>query len=297
MAKAYFQLSVATEGLSEEWITFPGLVERVHRSPMTPEQFAVLCRRINSENGMGATCRFILNGKTRQLQLDLVHGRYSACDPEDANYQNVGIGDQELETFLTDYFAGCNKSARQPNSPTPGTGQEVELEPELPVRTWRIMEGSIAVVVLLAFIATVVIIKKYPEKITGLMGVPNVVEIENDRDAREIVDRWAGVYATHVHDGGMVIELKNSGDWAYYEIWKYTSGNYVMDQLHAGQFRPVLEENRTAILTDSRFLFYPDDRQQLIFLDRPFKRIGDKLSELSYLIFPTNMETSLAGAP
>ncbi len=287
MAMAYFQLSVSTEGLSEDWITFPGLAGRMERPPMSPEQISVLASRINEENGMGATCRFILRGKGRQLILDLVRGRFAASDPDDGRYQDVGIPPDTVEKFLQDYFSGSTRREPEP---------KVEPEPVAPARNWRIMEGSIAVVVLLAFVATVLVIKKYPEKVTSLVADPQVQEFSDPGEARRVVERWSGVYATAVHDGGMVIELKETGEWAYYEIWRFKGGNYVMDQLQAGECRAVMERQQAAILTDAKFLFYPSGENQLVFLQRPFKRIGDKLEDLSYLVFPS-METRLAGAP
>ena len=287
MEMAYFQLSVWTEGLSEDWITFSGLEGRMERPPMSPEQISVLASRINEENGMGATCRFILQGRGHQLILEMNQGKYAVSDPDNAKYQNVGIADDSLEKFLQDYFHGVTR--KEPAIKT-------QPEPEAPVRNWRIMEGSIAVAVLLAFIATVVVIRKYPEKITSFVSDPQVEEFTDQGEARRLVEQWAGVYATTVHDGGTVLELKETGEWAYYEIWRFKSGNYVMDKLHAGEYRAVLDHDRAAILTDSRFLFYPSRKDQLVFLEKPFNRIGDRLEDLSYLVFPS-METSLAGTP
>ena len=46
-----------------------------------------------------------------------------------------------------------------------------------------------------------------------------------------------------------------------------------------------MDGDQIAILTDLRFVFYPDKNDTLIFMQRPFKRIGKIRQDLPYFTF------------
>ena len=74
----------------------------------------------------------------------------------------------------------------------------------------------------------------------------------------------------------MLLELTPDGTWAFFDVEKGAVGSFILSNLNEGQFRPVYESGRVAILTDARYIFYPESTEsELMFLQRRFKRLGN----------------------
>ena len=96
-------------------------------------------------------------------------------------------------------------------------------------------------------------------------------------------------------DGEMALELKEDQTWAFYDMSKGSLGSFVLDKVSGGTYQPVYEAGRPAILTDNRYLYYPSQgRDQLEFMQRFFKRVGNTRDDLPYLSFPDEPKGTVA---
>ena len=120
---------------------------------------------------------------------------------------------------------------------------------------------------------------------SGFFPKPTVVGIADPIEAKEILVGHAGIYATRLADGEMLLELRPDGTWGYYDMFRGLPGYYKIVPVQSGTSRPVMEDGRLALLTDKRFLFYPEGDESLVFLKRLFNRVGKTRDDLPYFIF------------
>jgi len=259
-------------GLDENWITFTGLTGHVEREAMSPEEVAETLLRINQENGDSATCQFILQGNGHRLTLSLNRGTLTVSDPAKANYQNVALQLTELGAFLQQFFAG--KPAHVAAFPEEVRQSHLHL-----------LEGIIALVAVVVFGITVYFVSRYMKNESGFIPMPEVTEIGSGPDAKQHLVRYAGVYATRIGDGEMVLELKEDGSWGYYDMFKSQSGSFDLQMVEEGTCRPVLEQARMALLADNHYLFYPAENGRMVFQQRRYSRIGNTRDDLPFLKF------------
>jgi len=275
MASSNLKLAVWTEGLNEDWIAFPSLDGHVERDPMTPGEVVEILERINEENGGAATCLFILQANNRRLHLTLARGSYSVSDPGNANYQNVKLDVREVPTFLEGYF----------DKTSSGIPEHAEIRSS----HLRLLEGTIAMAAVLVLAVTVYFVSRYMNTQSSFMPEPTVNELTKP-EALDYITRYAGIYATQIGDGEMVIELDKNGHWSYYDVWKQSGGSFTLTEVEAGSYRPVLDRGRLAALTDTNFLFYLSEENRLEFLQRHFSRVARNREDLPYVKFPASSE-------
>ena len=272
-------LTVWTEGLGEFWGIAPELIERRQREPMTPETLANVIDNILLENGHTASGLFILEAANKRLNLALTHGVIEISDPKNVNYQNVAMALDDLVKYLEAFFFT-------------EVAANVEQTKASPVRMVEYIVASAAVVFL---IFTVSFVSKFLENNSGFMPVPEITEIGNQDEIHDAQNRYAGVYTTGMDDGETILELKKDGSWGFYDIQRSTAGSYFLDLVQMGNYRPVYKSGRLAILTDSLYLLYPEDQENLLFLQRSFSRVAKTREDLTNVAFPDDaMERPLA---
>lgn len=242
---------------------------------MTLEEVAYRVRDLQQFHGAAANGLFILEEEGKRLQLALNSGVIEISDPGNMNYQNVTLGNTDPLAYLQDRFAKPGETL-QPDS-----------------RTVRWMESICAILAVVVLCGTGFFLAQFLSRDSQFMPKPVTLEIKDPVEAQEITHRYAGVYVTRVADGEMMIEIRPDGTWGYYDMYRGRPGFFDLDPVSAGTFKPVIDGEKVAIQTDTRFLFYPEESDRLIFLERPFRRIGLSRDELPYFGFP-DMRTLLA---
>ena len=278
MEASAVNLKVWTEGLGEFWGITPQK-DRRQRDDMTPEAIVDVIHTIIEENSHDANGLFILESGGRRLNLNLSNGVVEVSDPRNANYQNVAIAESELAAYLNSFFV-----------------KEVETQKEnLRTPLVQKLEYLVAVIVVVALGLSIRFVMQFMEDNSQFMPEPQTADIADMKELRSLTIQYAGVYATNMREGEMVIELKEDGTWFYYDMQSGSLGSYILEPVKAGSFRPVYESGRLAILTDARYVFYPDSENgRITFLQRPFKRIGNSRDDLPYLSFPEKVAGALA---
>ena len=246
---------------------------------MTPEELVEIISGMIQENSHNATGLFIIQTKSRTLNLALNNGVIEFSDPKNANYQNVAIVESELISYLDGYFA------------------EEATEEGSVLRTplIRTLEYIVAIAAILALGLTIRFVVQHLEDSSQFFPLPETVEIKDLKESRSLMVKHAGVYATRLDDGEMLLELTPDGTWAFFDVEKGAVGSFILSNLNEGQFRPVYESGRVAILTDARYIFYPESTEsELMFLQRRFKRLGNSRDDLPFVAFPDKGTDSLA---
>lgn len=239
---------------------------------MTPEQVVSIIHDILEENGHDANGLFILESGEYRLNLNLNNGVIEISDPRNANYQNVAIAESELVGYLHKFFAPVVQEEKKDSLRTPLVQK---------------LEYLVALIVVVALVVTIRFVIQFMEDGSQFMPEPEATEIADVQEMRSLTVQNAGIYVTKMRDGEMAIELKDDGTWAYYDMRSGSLGAFILDTVDEGTFRPVYESGRLAILTDARYLFYPNQQEgSIVFLDRPFKRVGNTRDDLPYLSFP-----------
>jgi hypothetical protein len=269
MENSPIRLSVWTEGLDEDWGLAPDNRGRLERGKMSPKGVAQVVHQIQDLNGTRADCLFILEADRRRLHLNLNSGILEISDPGNMNYQNVTLGNTDLELYLLERFA-------------PQQQQQLQADP----RTLRWMEGIIAAMAGVGLVWALFYLSDFLNRDSQFMPKPVALEIDDPVASKDILFRHSGIYVTRVADGEMVIEVSPDGSWGYYDMYKGQPGYYQLEPVNVGNCRPVFEDQEVAILTDTRFMFYPQEGKLLVFLERSFKRIGQNRDELPYFLFP-----------
>ena len=268
MENSPIRLSVWTEGLDEDWGLAPENRGRLERGKMSPRGISEMVRETQKFHGAKADCLFILEAEGRRLHLKLNSGTLEVSDPGNMNYQNITLGETDLETYLLERFA-----------------PHIEQEHTDP-RTLRWLQSVLAAAAGAALVAALLFTANFLKRDSHFMPKPVVLEIDNPIESKELLVRHSGVYVTRIADGEMVIEVRPDGTWGYYDMYKGQPGYFRLNPVNLGNCQPVMEGEKVAILTDERFLFYPQNGQVLVFLERPFKRVGQNRDELPYFLFP-----------
>ena len=126
---------------------------------------------------------------------------------------------------------------------------------------------GVAAVVALGF--AIRFVDGYLDQTSEFIPKPMALEIDNPVESRDLTVKYSGVYATRIDDGEMLLELKRDGTWGFYDVRKGSVGSFILQAVKSGNCRPVYEAGRLAILTDTRYLFYPEnDKAGLVFQDQ-----------------------------
>ncbi|MEX0331745.1 MAG: hypothetical protein AB3N64_10015 [Puniceicoccaceae bacterium] len=274
------KLTVWTEGLGEFWGIASAQKERRQRGEMNPDEVVTIIGNIIEENTHDANGLFILESSGRRLNVTLSNGVVEVSDPRDANYQNVAIAESELTEYLIKFFAPAAAESNE-NLRTPLV---------------QTLEYVVAIAAIVVFGLTIRFVIGFMQDSSQFMPEPEAVEISDRIQVQNLKVQYAGVYATRMRDGEMVIELRDDGTWNYYDIQGGSLGSFILSPVNSGQFRPVYESGRLAILTDSRYLFYPSTNLEegITFLQRPFKKIANTRDDLPYVSFPDEIVGSVA---
>ncbi|MEX0327067.1 MAG: hypothetical protein AB3N33_13355 [Puniceicoccaceae bacterium] len=280
MESSTLKLTVWTEGLGEFWGIATEQKERRQRGELSPDEVVSIIGNIIEENTHDANGLFILESGGRRLNVTLSNGVVEVSDPRNANYQNVAIAESELTDYLTTFFA-----------PT-----VAETGEQLRTPLVQTLEYVVAVAAVVTLALTIKFVIGFMQESSQFMPEPEAVEIGDSKQVQNLTVQYAGIYATRMRDGEMIIELRDDNTWNYYDIQSGSLGSFILSPVSSGEFRPVYEAGRLAILTDTRYLFYPSTTMEegITFLQRPFKKIANSRDDLPYVSFPDEISGSVA---
>jgi hypothetical protein len=224
--------------------------------------------RVRNLNGDELDCLLIVQAKGRKLEIALHQHNLLVSDPQNPNYQNVKLAETGLSEFIDHYFQLSNEEA-------------VALF--LPVIILRIAFMTLYVGIISGILIFLYFIFLSE---TGFFPQVEVTEIEDPAQRQELTISYSGIYATRVADGGMAIELRPEGIFRYYDLYKYAPGKFRLEEVTAGSWRPAYEGGQVALVTGVRYVFYGEGEDRILFLERPFDRIGRLAEDVPYLSFP-----------
>lgn len=262
------KISIWTEQLNEDWNFNPDSRHRINRGNHAFTELTTVIERIRNLNGEDLDCLLIIQAKGRKLEISLRQHDLLVSDPQNPNYQNVKLAETGLSEFIDQYF---------------GLSEEEAVAHFLPVLVLRIAFMTLYVGIvsgILIFIYFIFLAE------TGFFPEAKVTEIEDRAERQQLTRSYSGIYATRVADGGMAIELKPEGIFRYYDLRKYAPGKFRMDEVTAGSWRPAYEGGQVALVTGVRYVFYAEGEDRILFLERPFDRIGRMPEDVPYLTFP-----------
>jgi hypothetical protein len=262
------KISVWTEWLSEEWGWNSQNRQRIDRGRHLHTEIPLIIDRIRNLNGPDFECLLILQSKGRNLEISLRQHELHVSDPQDPNYQNVALAEGGLTDFIDHYFQLSSDEV------------SAHFLPAIILR--------IAFMALYICIVSGILIFLYYLFLseTGFFPKVEVTEIEDATQRQQLTREFSGIYATRVADGGMAIELKPEGIFRYYDLRKFAPGKFRLDEVTAGSWRPAYEGGQVALVTGVRYVFYSDGSDRILFLERPFDRIGTLPEDVPYLSFP-----------
>lgn len=209
-----------------------------------------------------------MQDKGRSLQASIKETQLVVSDPQNPNYQNVKMPENELEDFVTQYFSLLDESGERLSYPA------------------QILQIAFFLLVLVGVVSSLYLISRSFIRQSNFLPMPLVEEVREAAEQMSLVERHSAIYATGIRDGGMVIELQRDQDYRFFDMEKVRPGRYRMVLVDDGKWWPARHAGRVALVTGERFVFYPDEKLGLVFLQRPFQRIGEDVAELPHLIFP-----------
>lgn len=262
------KISLWTESLSEEWSWDSSNRHRIDRGRYLHTEIPSVIERIRNLNGPGFECLLILQSKGRNLEISLRQHELLVSDPRDPNYQNVKLAEGGLTEFIDHYFQLSSAEASAHFLPA------IILRAAFMALYVGIVSG---ILIFLYFIFL---------SETGFFPKVEVTEIEDTHERQQLTQEFSGVYATRVADGGMAIELRPEGIFRYYDLRKFAPGKFRLDEVTAGSWRPAYEGGQVALVTGVRYVFYSDGKDRILFLERPFDRIGSMREDVPFLSFP-----------
>lgn len=263
------KISLWTEGLDEGWSMDSDQVDRMDRGAQSIKDIIEHVEMLIFRYGDELDCMLVLRHKEKFVHLSLSNKLIEASDPNDQTYQNIPVEQEKLYQFLEEFIY---------EEPEP---EEDELQIRYDKKGIIAMLGAVVVLVLAIYFSGF-----YSSSEEGFMPVPSAVEFNDPIEIQNFYQRNAGLYATAIDDGEMLIELSSDGKWGFYDLTKRSSRLFVGTTISEGEYVPGKEGNLTAIVTDKRFVFYPKTGGELEFLQRPFTRIAGSREEVAYLDLP-----------
>jgi len=261
-------VSLWTEFLTKEWRHDEDSRERVSRGRVKVTELDEVIGEIREANS--GTCEGVLfmQARERSLQVVLKEDELHLSDPQNPNYQNVKMPTDQLEEFVELYFFLEDEAEE-------GVSFPVQI---LQITFFLIVLGSVGTAL---FFVSANFIQQ-----SSFMPLPMVEEIHSPGERLNISERHSAIYATGVRDGAMVIQLKRSGDFRFYDMESIRPGRYQLVPVEAGTWWAARQAGRVALVTDNHYVFYPNRDGDLNFLQRPFARIASGEAELPHILFP-----------
>ncbi len=275
MAETGEKVNLWTEGLDEGWNLDSSQMEHLDRGNQSIHEIKdhvdMLLFRFADE----LDCRFILRYKEKSVHLRLRDNLIEASDPNDQNYQNIPVAQEKLFIFLEEFIY-----------------EEPEVEEDrLNIRSDKkgILAMAMAIIILGA---AIYFAGFYSHEEEGFIPVPVAIKLEDPKEIQQFIQEHAGIYATEIEDGEMLIEISEDSRWGYYDIIKRSARHYVAVLVSGGSYSPGVEGATMAIVTDKRYVFYPNGGEELEFLDRIFTRVARSRDELAYLHLPSTLQAT-----
>jgi len=262
------RVALWTEYLTEDWRFDADYRQRLSRGVIETSDLEDIIDEIREVNDGGCEGILFMQEKARSLQVAIKDEHLVVSDPQNPNYQNVKMPVEELEDFVTQYFSLLEDGSERLSFP-------VQI---LQMAFFLVVFGGVATG--LYFIS-----KTYMQK-SSFLPMPLVEEIREPEERVDLLERHSAIYATGIRDGGLVIQLERNGDYRFYDMEKVRTGRYQLVTVESGKWRPTRQAGRVALVTDDNFVFYPDRQMDLVFLQRPFKRIAGGEAELPHVFFP-----------
>jgi hypothetical protein len=263
------KFEVQTEGLGEFWGVAPNYRERRDREPMTIEAITEVIQTILEESGEEASGLFILEYAKKYLHIKIDGTTVELSRPNDANYQNIAVDPEDLQSSILDFF----KIERE-------SGDESKKSHVLLVE-WIVLVLAGATMLGAFYFAL-----SFIERDKAFMAEPDYIEVSNKDDLHEHLRELSGIYLTDLQDGETAIRLETDGRWAFYDLKQESRDRFIPELVEQGQCRPVYQKGKLAILTDNNYLFYWESKGVLRFQDRPYVLSAKTASEVSSVEFP-----------
>ena len=268
------KVHVWTECLGDGWEIRPGHRERVDRGLIALDDLAGYIRMVRDYAQEMANCLFVLRSSTHQLDVSLEQGNIIVSDPGNSQYQNIALSEEELNAFLEGYFRSDAEEE------TPESRHPRLLE-------WIVIGAGAVILILSALLIRHTVFDE-----AHFLPPPDAMKIENAADERTLIQQYAGLYATRIGDGEMLIELREDGTWAYFDMYGSQMVNFKLEPVNAGSFEAGFKAGQLAILTDARFVFTLNRERDLEFLQRRFRIVAQERKDIPYLVFPDEQEES-----
>jgi hypothetical protein len=270
MGALFLKLHTKSEGLDDALRVTPDLSNHIDRGLLSIEDLILLLQETYDTNEAPFECAFFLEAHSRVLRLELTDSGLLASNPRDLNYQNISIPEEDLETFLLDYFV--EKSS---------TNESVEQD-----RTGT-RDRIVAVLVFTTLIAALSYMTASLTASRQFMPPPKISEELDPNFARTQLNRVAGVFVTALEDGEMMIEISPEGTFALYDLQKAEAmTTFSLEQVDAGECRLTRIGDSLAVVTGNNFVFQPIDKNGLVFLQRYFKRIASSIDQVPFVQIP-----------
>jgi hypothetical protein len=275
MAAPSGKINLWTEGLDEGWNLDSNQMDRLDRGIQSILEIKDHVDMLFFRYGDELDCRLILRHKENNIHLRLANEIVEASDPDNQNYQNITINQEKVFQFLEEFVYE----------------EEVVEEDRLNIRTDKkgiaAMVGAVVVLAVAFFMAGF-----YGKTEEGFIPIPVAVEIKDPKEIQQFMQSHAGIYATDIEDGEMVIEISRDGHWGYFDIVKRSAQHYGAVLVSGGSFTPGVEGATLAIVTDKRYVFYPNGGEKLEFLERHFTKVARTRDDLAYLHLPSMLEAT-----
>lgn len=268
MVKSVEKISLWTEGLDRNWVSEPHNRERMPRGELAMDQLKPLLDDIRFKNGGDSEGLLILQGAGKRLHITVQDDAILLADPQNPNYQNVSVKEEELEEFIAEYFS------------LEEAGHEGERTHFRYVYYGLILVGLIALAGTVYFVATRVSFEQgfYPKAV--------VAEIDNETEFNRLKETFSGIYATGTWDGALVIELTPDLEFTFYDMKRSSPGRFLLEPVMSGDYRPVYEMGSAAILANGHMVLNPVDADKLLFENREYSLLGKSREEVPHLAFP-----------
>lgn len=261
------KIGLWTEGLNENWGLDINNRRRIDRGRLNILDLRVIVKRVRKRNRAGAECLLILEGGGRYLEIHVNEHDLLLSNPQDPNYQNVTIQDKDLREYVEQYFTVAVEAS------------QFEWTPSL------VMQCVTLLLVLAGLGVALVFASRFFAQEAGFIQKPAVIKVTDPIDEANAIEEYSGIYATGMWDGGMMIELKIDGTFHYYDLKRSGHQLFILEPVQSGQFEPVYEMGKLALLTDLNYIFYPEDGI-IVFQDRTYELVAQNRQGLPNVAFP-----------
>ena len=268
MVKRAEKISLWTEGLNRDWVSEPDNRERIPRGDLELNQLKPLIEDIRFKNGGDSDGLLILQEAGERLHISIHDDQILLSDPQNPNYQNVRIREEELAEFIRHYFS---------------------LEKANHASEWmhfRLVNFGILAVGLVLLAGAVYYGMRQISFENSFYPKAVVTEVGSEQEFHRLKESYSGIYASGVWEGALVIELTRDLEFNYYDMKRSSPGRFILKPVIWGNYRPVYELGSPVVLANERMILNPVDDGKLKFENREYSLIAKSREEVPHIAFP-----------